>query len=432
MSKLQRVRGTHDLMPNDKAKSRQIVETARNYAQRYGFSEIELPIFEAKAVFERPIGETTDVVAKELYVFQDRGGEDLALRPEGTAGMVRAYLENGLAQHGVNKLFYGGPMFRYERPQKGRQRQFTQFGCEMIGTGHYNADVDMVCLGYDIINALGIGADVTLEINTLGDIDSRNAYRTALVDYLTPYENELSADGQRRLHKNPLRILDSKDENDQKILWHAPKYDAYWNADSRAFFDGVQNGLTTNGITYTVNPTLVRGLDYYNHTVFEFITHTLGAQGTVLGGGRYDGLVQRMGGPPTPAVGFAGGVERLMLMIEQGVLTPHTVAVIPIGQEAEKQAWSVLKTLRSVGLCAEMAYTGNIKKRMKQADKIQATCVVIFGEDELANNTVTVRDLQTGKQYMLSIKDIEQFGDLLAKQNGVYSPCLLPIFERLK
>lgn len=409
MSKLQRVRGTHDLLSSDKSKSRKVVETARDYAERYGFSEVELPIFESKTVFERPIGEATDVVAKELYVFQDRSQEDLALRPEGTAGLVRAYVENGLAQHGVNKLFYSGPMFRYERPQKGRQRQFTQFGCEMIGAGHYHADVDILCLGHDILNALGVGRHVTLQINTLGDTESRHAYRTALVDYLTPYEHELSQDSQRRLTKNPLRILDSKDTNDQKILENAPKYDDYWNDESRTFFDGVQNGLAQNNIEYTINPALVRGLDYYNHTVFEFITDTLGAQGTVLGGGRYDGLVERMGGASTPAVGFAGGVERLMLMIEQGVTKRPTVAVIPLGHDAEQKAWDILSTLRNGGICAEMAYTGSMKKRMKQADKIGANYVIIMGDDELEKGVVTVRDLKTGDQSEHAIAQMAQW-----------------------
>ena len=398
---LQRVRGTQDLLPEDKAKFRKVVETARDVAECYGFAEIELPIFESTDVFKRTVGETSDIVTKEMYTFNSRSDEELTLRPEGTAGVARAYIQNGLAQHGVSKFFYGGPMFRYERPQKGRQRQFTQFGCEMIGAGDYKADVDLLCLSRDILTALGVWGDVTLELNSLGDLDSRTAYRTALIDYLTPYKNELSADSQTRLHQNPLRVLDSKDENDKKIVVDAPKYDAYLNDDSRRFFDGVQNGLTQNGVNFTINPQLVRGLDYYDHTVFEFITDTLGAQGTVLGGGRYDGLIKQLGGAPTPAVGFAAGVERLALMLDSGTPKRQAIAVIPMGDSAEQKAWQILADIRNAGLCGEMAYSGNMKKRMKQADKIGATHAVILGDDEIAKEIVTLRDLQSGEQSEL-------------------------------
>lgn len=415
MSDLQRVRGTQDLLPPEKSKSSLVVNTARDHAERYGFAEVELPIFESIDVFKRPIGETTDVVAKELYTFADRGGDELALRPEGTAGLVRAYVQNGLAQHGISKLFYAGPMFRYERPQKGRQRQFTQFGCEMIGAGHHHADVEMMALGADIIQGLGLADDVTLTINTLGDADSRHAYRTALVDYLTPYSNDLSEDSQRRLEQNPLRILDSKDSGDRDIIQNAPVYTDYWNDTSREFFDGVQQGLTHAGIAYTVNPALVRGLDYYTHTVFEFITDKLGSQGTVLAGGRYDGLVKRMGGADTPAVGMAGGLERMMLMVANGMPKRPTVAVIPLGEQAEKQAWGILSTVRGAGLCAEMTYTGNMKKRLKQADKIGATHAIIVGEDEIANGVATVRNLTTGEQTQQPLSDLKNWANTLTE-----------------
>ena len=405
MSTLQRVRGTQDLLPEEKSKFRKAVETARDIAECYGYGEIELPIFESTEVFKR-VGETTDIVTKEMYTFTSRSEEELTLRPEGTASVARAYIQNGLAQHGVSKFFYTGPMFRYERPQKGRQRQFTQLGCEMIGAGHHNADVDMLCLGRDILHALGIWGDVTLHLNSLGDADSRTAYRNTLIDYLTPYENELSEDSKTRLHKNPLRVLDSKDANDQKIVADAPKYDAFLNDDSKRFFDGVQNGLTQNNIDFTINPTLVRGLDYYDHTVFEFITDTLGAQGTVLAGGRYDGLIKQLGGAPTPAVGFAAGVERLALMIDSGVAKRPAIAVIPMGELAEQQAWGILQTIRNTGLCAEMAYSGNMKKRMKQADKINATFAMILGDDEIAKNVVTIRDLQSGEQSEIAIDTV--------------------------
>ena len=410
---LQRVRGTQDLLADDKAKFRKVMETARDVSERYGFSEVELPIFESTDVFKRTVGETSDIVTKEMYTFNSRSDEELTLRPEGTAGVARAYIQNGLAQHGVSKFFYGGPMFRYERPQKGRQRQFTQFGCEMIGAGDYKADVDLLCLSRDILQALGVWGNVTLELNSLGDLDSRTAYRNALIDYLTPYKNDLSQDSQTRLHQNPLRVLDSKDENDKKIVSNAPKYDDFLNDDSRRFFDGVQNGLTQNGVNFTLNPQLVRGLDYYDHTVFEFITHTLGAQGTVLGGGRYDGLVKQLGGAPTPAVGFAAGVERLALMIDSGVPKRQTIAVIPMGDSAETKAWQILADIRNTGLCAEMAYSGNMKKRMKQADKIGATHALILGDDELAKNVVTLRNLQSGEQSEMPIAELSKWSKSL-------------------
>ena len=297
MRPFQPVRGTQDLLPEAARRHRQVSETARAVAELYGFVEMATPIFEFTEVFARPIGEHTDIVAKEMYTFTDRGGEEVTLRPENTAGVVRAVLSNGLVQSVPLKFFYSGPMFRYERPQKGRFRQFHQIGVELIGVAQPQADIEVIALGRRILDALGIGDRVVLELNTLGDIESRGAYRQALVSYFSARVSELSEDSQRRLERNPLRIFNSKEEADQRVARDAPAFADYLNAESRRFFDRVRAGLDRLGIGYRLNPRLVRGLDYYTHTAFEFVTADLGAQGTVMGGGRYDGLVEMMGGP---------------------------------------------------------------------------------------------------------------------------------------
>jgi histidyl-tRNA synthetase len=300
MRPMQPVRGTQDLLPEAARRHRQVSETARAAAELYGFAEMATPIFEFTEVFARPIGEHTDIVAKEMYTFSDRGGEEVTLRPENTAGVVRAVLSNGLVQSVPLKFFYSGPMFRYERPQKGRFRQFHQIGVELIGVAQPQADIEVIALGRRILDALGIGDRVVLELNTLGDSESRRAYRQALVSYFSARASELSEDSQRRLDRNPLRIFDSKEETDQRVAGDAPAFADYLNAESRRFFDRVRAGLDQLGISYGLNPRLVRGLDYYTHTAFEFVTADLGAQGTVMGGGRYDGLVggarNRLGG----------------------------------------------------------------------------------------------------------------------------------------
>src|ERR1700722_8431556 len=338
MPGLQPVRGTQDLLPDAARRHRRVSETARATALLYGFDEIVTPIFEFTEVFARPIGEHTDIVSKEMYSLEDRGGERLSLRPENTAGVVRAVLSNGLTQSTPLKFFYSGPMFRYERPQKGRYRQFHQIGVELIGVAQPQADIEVIALGRRILDALGIGERVVLELNTLGDVASRAAYREALVSYFSARASELSEDSRRRLERNPLRIFDSKEETDQRVARDAPAFADYQNAESRRFFDRVRAGLDRLGIIYRLNPRLVRGLDYYTHTAFEFVTADLGAQGTVMGGGRYDGLVEMMGGPALPGVGWAAGIERLTMLIAEPPPPPRPLAVVPIGEAAEGEA----------------------------------------------------------------------------------------------
>ena len=398
MPALQPVRGTQDLLPEAMRRHRRVGETAREQAALYGFAEIATPIFEFTEVFARPIGEHTDIVAKEMYTFADRGGEEVTLRPENTAGVVRAILSNGLTQQTPLKLFYTGPMFRYERPQKGRFRQFHQIGVELLGVAQPQADIEVIALGQRILNELGIGERVVLELNTLGDPESRAAYREALVDYFSARQSELSEDSRRRLATNPLRILDSKDPGDVRLNAEAPAFDAYLNDASFEFYGRVRDGLARLGIAYRHNPRLVRGLDYYTHTAFEFVTTDLGAQGTVMGGGRYDGLVELMGGPAMAGVGWAAGIERLAMLIGEPPAPPRPVALVPIGEEAEALAVRLAEDLRDAGLVVDLGYAGNLGRRMRRADRIGARAAVLLGDDELALGAATVRDLDSGAQ----------------------------------
>jgi histidyl-tRNA synthetase len=406
MPSLQPVRGTQDLLPDAARRHRRVSETARATAALYGFDEIVTPIFEFTEVFARPIGEHTDIVAKEMYSLKDRAGEDLSLRPENTAGVVRAVLSNGLTQSIPLKFFYSGPMFRYERPQKGRFRQFHQIGVELLGVAQAQADIEVIALGNRILTELGIGERVVLELNTLGDPESRAAYRTALVGYFSAHRSGLSEDSQRRLDTNPLRILDSKDPGDIRINSDAPSFDRYLNESSRDFFAAARDGLDRLGIQYRLNPRLVRGLDYYTHTVFEFVTTDLGAQGTVLAGGRYDGLVELMGGPSVAGVGWAAGIERLALLIDEPAKPARPIALVPIGDQAEATALPLAEELRSAGLVVEVGYSGNLQRRMRRADRIGARAAVIFGTDELAAGTLTLRDFDSGEQTAVSRKDL--------------------------
>jgi len=398
MRPLQPVRGTQDLLPEAARRHRQVSETARATAGLYGFLEMATPIFEFTEVFARPIGEHTDIVAKEMYTFTDRGGEEVTLRPENTAGVVRAVLSNGLVQSVPLKFFYSGPMFRYERPQKGRFRQFHQIGVELIGVAQPQADVEVIALGRRILDALGIGDRVVLELNTLGDNESRSGYRQALVSYFSARASELSEDSQRRLERNPLRIFDSKQETDQWVARDAPAFADYQNAESRRFFDRVRAGLDRLGITYRLNPQLVRGLDYYTHTAFEFVTADLGAQGTVMGGGRYDGLVEMMGGPALSGIGWAAGIERLAMLIAEPPPPPRPIAVVPIGEAAEGEALTLAEVLRNYGWAVDLGYSGNVARRMRRANSVNARVAVLIGEEEIARNVVALRDLDTGEQ----------------------------------
>ncbi|HEV2674018.1 MAG TPA: histidine--tRNA ligase [Aliidongia sp.] len=403
MAQLQAVRGTQDLLPAEARRHRAVIETARAVSERYGFGEIATPIFEFTEVFSRPIGETTDVVSKEMYTFKDRGGEEITLRPEYTAGIARAVLSNGLTQSTPLKFFGAGPMFRYERPQKGRYRQFHQIDAELIGPAQPQADIEIIAMGAEILGELGVLTSCRLELNTLGDTPSRTAYRAALVEYFSAHLDKLSDESRDRLGRNPLRILDSKDDGDKLLVAGAPGFGDYLSEDAKAFFEQVKRGLDALGIAYELNPRLVRGLDYYCHTAFEFITTQLGAQGTVLGGGRYDGLMGMMGGPEIPAVGWAGGIERLAMLIAEPKGPARPIAVIPIGEAAELEALKLTQRLRGAGHVVDLGYGGNAGKRMKRANKIEARVALVLGEDELARGAVTFRDLDAGSQEEVSL-----------------------------
>ena len=409
MARLQTLRGMHDLLPNTMRRHRIIVESARKVTECFGFAEMATPIMEFTGVFDRTLGETSDVVTKEMYTFEDRSGEKITMRPENTAGIVRAFIEHGLHQSTPFKVFYSGPMFRYERPQKGRQRQFHQVGVELMGAAQSQADVEVIVSGARTLEAIGLGDQIKLELNTLGDTVSRNAYIDRLIAYFERFKSDLSHDSLLRLEKNPLRILDSKDESDRKVVTDAPVFMDYLNKESRALFDSVCDGLTTLGIPFVHNPLIVRGLDYYCHTAFEFTTDVLGAQGTVLGGGRYDNLISIMGGPPTPGVGWAAGVERLSMMLADVPAVSRPVAIIPLSTDMQNVALKLADSLRSAGLRVDQAYTGSVNKRMKRADKVGAHFAVILGGDEWERGVVAVRNLANGSQTEIAPEAVINF-----------------------
>ena len=406
MSGLQPVRGTHDLLPEDSRRHRFVEETAFSVAKRYGYGEIVTPIFEFTEVFSRTLGETSDVVTKEMYTFADRSGDSITLRPEGTAGVARAFISGGLSQSLPLKVMYRGPMFRHERPQKGRLRQFNQVGCELLGVDGPQADIEVISMAWRILQALGLGDKVQLEINTLGDGESRAAYRSALIAYLEPMRLSLSAESQARLDKNPLRVLDSKDEEDKRIVAQAPVMSDCLTPAAKDFFDQVTAGLTALGVSFVLNPKLVRGLDYYSHTAFEFTTTALGAQGTVLAGGRYDGLIAQMGGPATPGIGWAAGIERLAMLIDAVPDPDRPVSIIPMGDVVP--ALVLADQLRAAGLSVDLGFSGNMKKRMARANKANARFAIIMGEDELARGAVSLRDLDAGSQEEIPLAQVEQ------------------------
>lgn len=409
MSALQPVRGTRDVLPEEMRRQRAVIETAREIAERYGYLEMATPIFEFTEVFKRTLGDTSDIVTKEMYTFSMKEGEEITLRPENTAGVARALMSGGLSQQLPLKFFYAGPMFRHERPQKGRQRQFHQFGAELLGVPKAQGDIELIALGAHILSGLGVYESTALELNTLGDSDSRTAYRGALVEYFSEHREGLSSDSQDRLERNPLRILDSKNEGDRKIVAGAPVFGDYLNAESQEFFATVKEGLEALGIAYNLNPRLVRGLDYYCHTAFEFTTDLLGAQSAVLAGGRYDGLVETMGGPATPGVGWAAGIERLSMLMDKEVPAPRPIAVIPVGQATEATALSLAQKLRHAGYGIELGFSGNVGKRMKRANKLGARAAVLLGEDELAKQSATIRDLDSGEQELVSLDAVVEY-----------------------
>ena len=406
----QAIRGTQDIFGADAESFAFVVETFERVRKLYRFRRVEMPVFERTEVFARAIGETTDVVSKEMYSFEDRGGESLTLRPEFTAGIARAYLSNGWQQHAPVKLATHGPLFRYERPQKGRYRQFHQIDAEIIGAAEPQADVELLAMADQVIRELGIEG-VTLHLNTLGDGDSREAWRAALVEHFRAVKDELSEDSQERLEKNPLRILDSKDRRDQRFVVDAPKIDQFLSDDARAFFDAVTSGLDAAGVKWQRAQSLVRGLDYYRHTAFEFIPDEdseaagkLGSQSTILGGGRYDGLMESLGGAATPAVGWAAGIERLAMLVEDSRfdLTDFgTVTVVPINATAGDAASQVAAMLRRRGVKTETLFRGNMKKRLQKANASEATHAVFVDVERWKKRQLEIKNLGSGEQHLV-------------------------------
>ncbi|MEB3178233.1 MAG: histidine--tRNA ligase [Nostocaceae cyanobacterium] len=406
MGQIQAIRGTRDILPAEVSYWQRLEATAREILKGAVYQEIRTPIFEQTDLFERGIGEATDVVGKEMYTFTDRGDRTLTLRPEGTAGVVRALIEHGLyTQGGVQRLWYTGPMFRYERPQAGRQRQFHQLGVEVLGSSDPRADAEVIAIACDILQTLGL-KNLHLDINSVGNQEDRQRYRQALVDYLTPYQDELDPDSQDRLQRNPLRILDSKDKRTQEIAQDAPSILDYLSPPSQQHFEQVQQLLGNLGIEYQLNPRLVRGLDYYTHTAFEIISDDLGAQATVCGGGRYDGLVKQLGGPDTPAVGWAIGLERLILLLQQLQAPPAPELdfyLISKGEVAEAQALVLAQKLRRAGFSVDLDLSASgFKKQFTRADKSGAAACLILGDEEANQQTVKLKWMASKQQSAIA------------------------------
>jgi histidyl-tRNA synthetase len=403
MTPVQPVRGTQSLLGEDADRLAAVVAAFDRVRRLYGFKRVEVPTIEHTQVFARTIGETTDVVSKEMYSFEDRGGESITLRPEFTAGICRAYLSEGWQQYAPLKLATHGSAFRYERPQKGRFREFHQLDAEIIGAAEPEADVELLSLGYQLLVELGIAEGVTLELNTLGDPQTRETWRSSLIDYFEGHKAKLSEDSVARLQRNPLRILDSKDVRDKTICESAPGIDGHLTSEAADFFAQVTAGIDAAGVPWKRNARLVRGLDYYRHTAFEFVTDRLGAQGTVIAGGRYDGLIESLGGPHTPAVGWAAGIERLAMMIDAPEPDKPTVVLVPLGERAEAEAQRIVAGLRREGVAADMAYRGNMKKRLSRANDAGAAYALIIGDDELDRGEAQLKVLATGEQRAVSL-----------------------------
>jgi len=429
-----RVRGTQDIFGEDQRRFAQVLATFEHVHGLYAFQRLDLPVFEDTQVFARSIGETTDVVSKEMYTFPDRGGDLLTLRPEFTAGIARAYLTEGWQQYAPLKLATSGAVFRYERPQKGRYRQFHQIDAEILGAAEPAADVELLVMADQLLRELGIAEGVTLQLNTLGDAETRDAWRDALVAHFEAHRDQLSEDSLVRLEKNPLRILDSKDPRDRPIADAAPDIDAYLTPEARAFFEAVTAGLDAAGVAWTRHARLVRGLDYYRHTAFEFVTDRLGSQGTVLAGGRYDGLIESLGGPATAGVGWAAGVERLAMLLDEPAKPTIDAVVVPMGAAAELRATGLVAELRRADVATDMAFRGNMKRRMAKANDQGARYALILGDDELASGQVQVKALTTGEQAKISLDTVAQslsgllFEDEIAEDHGEQLP---PLAQRL-
>ncbi|MGR5340666.1 histidine--tRNA ligase [Vibrio astriarenae] len=409
---IQAIRGMNDCLPTQSPLWQKVEGIVKNVISAYGYNEVRMPIVEMTHLFSRAIGEVTDVVEKEMYTFEDRNGDSLTLRPEGTAGCVRSGIENGLLYNQEQRLWYMGPMFRHERPQKGRYRQFHQCGVEVFGLNGPDVDAELIMMTARLWRELGIEKHVRLELNSIGSTDDRANYRTALIAFLEQHEEVLDEDCKRRMHTNPLRVLDTKNPDVQAILGDAPRLSDYLSEESTQHFAGLCELLDAAGIEYTVNERLVRGLDYYNRTVFEWITESLGAQGTVCGGGRYDGLVEQLGGKPTPAVGFAMGLERLVLMMETLELTDVRrsvdVYMVTAGEGTMMAGMKLAEQLREQipGLRVMNHFGGgNFKKQFKRADKVGAVVALVLGENEVADGTVVLKDLVGGEQSTITQQD---------------------------
>jgi len=410
MTPVQPVRGTQSLLGEDADRLAAVIAAFDRVRRLYGFKRVEVPTIEPTQVFARTIGETTDVVSKEMYSFDDRGGESITLRPEFTAGICRAYLSEGWQQHAPLKVAAHGSAFRYERPQKGRFREFHQLDAEIIGAAEAQADVEILALADQLLKELGIEGAV-LQLNTLGDPETRSRWRDALYEHFRGHASALSEDSKARLERNPLRILDSKAHQDWPIIDSAPAIDEYLTSEAAEFFAQVTEGLSVAGVRWERAPRLVRGLDYYRHTAFEFVTDRLGAQGTVIAGGRYDGLIEALGGPHTPAVGWAAGIERLAMMLDASQCEKPDVVIVPIGERAEREAQGIVAGLRREGVAADMAYRGNMKKRLSRANDSGAAYALIIGDDELDRGEAQLKNLESGEQRAVSL-------DLLAEALG--------------
>ena len=421
--KIQAVRGMQDLLPRQQAIFSHIAATVRGVVVAYGYEQIGMPILESTTLFKRAVGEATDIVEKEMYTFDDRNGDSLTLRPEGTAGCVRLAQQHGLTYNQVQRFWYSGPMFRHERPQKGRYRQFDQIGAECFGMTGPDIDAELLLMTARMWQALGLQDDIELQLNSLGNSEARAEFRAALVDYLTGVKAELDEDSQRRLTTNPLRILDSKVEKTQQLLVDGPTFFDYIDDQSRLHFDQLCELLDARGIAYVVNPAIVRGLDYYNKTVFEWVTTTLGAQGTVCAGGRYDGLVEQLGGKPTPGIGFAMGLDRLALMLDESFVLPATadIYIASMGGVARSQALLLAEKIRDtvagvrvVSHCAE----GKFKAQLKRADASGATVALVIGDDEVAAGEIGIKHLRAdGPQVNVKAAEIiEQLQELFPQE----------------
>ena len=406
MSNLRPVKGTRDLLPVETRRFSFLHKKFQDVTELYGFGEISTPILENLEVFTHSLGDTSDVVTKQMYTFKDNNGDMLVLRPEGTAGVARAFINAGMSQDIPVKLSYYGPMFRYERPQKGRYRQFFQMGVELLGAQKAQADIECIACARQMLSEIGLLPRVKLQINSIGDGESRNHYREALLNFLKSHFHELSVDSQARFEKNPLRILDSKDPKDREILKAAPLFRDSLNEASKNFFAEICEGLGALKIDFVIDDYLVRGFDYYCHTVFEFTTEDLGSQNAVLSGGRYDGLIETFGGPKTPGVGWAAGVDRLALMLNDIPEKVRPIAVIPMSEAQEKPALAICMQLRQAGIASDLAFSGNSAKRMKRANKIGAKYAVILGEEELARQKLVLKNMDEGTQVELTMDSL--------------------------